>query len=78
MTKSINSAARNWEFPVKKEKYFKRKGVTTMALTVQVLEHDTWTPPIVQDRQQMLLNVLEQHWRLDQRVSAAEWLLRNV
>jgi hypothetical protein len=78
LTKSINSAARNWAFPVKKERYFKRYGVTTMALTVQVLQHDKWTPTIVSARQAQLLSVLETHWKLGDRMSAADWLLKNI
>lgn len=78
LTKSTNSSAKNWPFPVKKEKYFKRKGVTTMALTVQVLGHEAWTPEVIASRQKALLTTLEQHWRLQDRKSAADWLIQNL
>ena len=78
LTKSANSAARNWPFPVKKSKYFSRKGVTTMALTVQVLEHQEWTPKIVEQRQADLLSRLEKHWRLENRMSDLEWLAKTL
>jgi hypothetical protein len=78
LTKSNNSAARNWAFPIKKEKYFKRKGVTTMALTVQVLGYAEWTPSIVAERHGGLVALLEKHWRLEKRMSAADWFLKII
>ena len=67
LAKSTNSAACNYSFSVKKNTYFRRRGVATMALTVQVLAHRSWTPQIVKTRQEALVSVLEKHWRLQQR-----------
>ncbi|MCA3213595.1 MAG: HNH endonuclease [Burkholderiales bacterium] len=75
LAKSTNSAARNYPFAMKKEKYFKRKHVTTFSLTVQVLAVDAWTPQAVSKRQEHLLGVLEAHWRLGGRMSTAEQIL---
>jgi len=72
LTKSKNSAACNYSFLTKKDKYFKHRGVSTLALTVQVLNHPQWTPDIVQARHRMLLKILEKHWRLEHRGFAAQ------
>ncbi len=58
-----NSSAQNYDFDVKKEKYFKR-GVATYALTIQVLNEATWTPAVVERRQQELLAKFKEIWRL--------------
>lgn len=78
LAKSTNSAARNYSFPIKKDKYFKRRGVATLALTVQVLNHPEWTPAVVNARQDALLGVFEKHWRLEQRKSRADSLLEEL
>jgi hypothetical protein len=60
-----NSEAQNYEFAVKKDKYFKgAKGVSVFALTTQVLKYDTWTPEIVQHRQEELTSELFDEWDL--------------
>ena len=56
LAKRTNSQAQNYDFDVKKEKYFMGKaGVAAYALTTQVLSHDIWTPEIVEKRQKELL-----------------------
>src|SRR5438132_4041783 len=51
-----NSEAQNYDFDVKKEKYFSSaKGVSSFVLTSQVLKEKDWTPAVVDSRQRQLL-----------------------
>lgn len=60
-----NSAAQNYDFKVKKEKYFKgNSSVSSYALTTQVLAEDEWTPGVVARRQEDLLGVFKDGWDL--------------
>ena len=65
LTKRANSEAQNYEFDVKKEKYFKGKsGTTSYALTTQVLSYPEWTPAIVEKRQKELISAFVKGWEL--------------
>ncbi|MCR5778290.1 MAG: HNH endonuclease family protein [Lachnospiraceae bacterium] len=65
LAKRTNSQAQNYDFDLKKDKYFKGKaGVASYALTTQVLAHQTWTPDIVKQRQKELLQVYIDKWDL--------------
>ncbi len=60
-----NSEAQNYDFDVKKQKYFSSaKGVSTFALTSQVLNEKQWTSAVVDNRQKKLLASLRSLWRL--------------
>lgn len=59
-----NSSAGVLEFEQKKEKYFKGTGVTTFALTVEVLNESSWTPRVLEERQSRLLRLLMKVWQL--------------
>jgi hypothetical protein len=60
-----NSEAQNYDFDVKKQKYFSSaKGVASFALTSQVLKEKSWTPTVVGDRHLQLLNTLKSVWQL--------------
>ena len=60
-----NSSAQNYDFEAKKKAYFGgRSGVSSYALTSQVLNTPEWTPPIVQRRQTDLLDLLTEKWEL--------------
>lgn len=60
-----NSQARNFDFATKKSKYFTvGSGSAVFALTTQVLQHDTWTPQVVEQRQSELVSVLIKEWEL--------------
>lgn len=67
LSRRKNSAASNYEFSRKKEVYFTKGGVSPFALTTQVLKHTEWVPGVVQDRHNELLDLLERHWRLQER-----------
>ncbi len=65
LTKRHNSQAQNYEFDVKKEKYFKGKsGTTSYALASQVLGYGAWTPKVVKARQKELIAVYVKNWEL--------------
>ena len=65
LNKRRNSAASNWEFKTKKEKYFSgNDSVSSYALTSQVLKENEWTPEIVKNRQKELLESIYKNWSL--------------
>ncbi len=65
LSASKNSEAQNFDFAVKKEKYFTSKsGVSPFALTTQVLTQSKWTPQIVEERQKYAIDTLKEIWRL--------------
>ena len=66
LNRTKNPEAARFGFVKKKEKYFSGpNGVTTFALTVQVLGADDWTPDILKSRQTDLLNRVIMEWKLD-------------
>ena len=63
LSRQKNRAASNYDFELKKKKYFNNP-VTTFALTVKVLEEQEWTAEIIKSRQKKLLGELKKIWRL--------------
>ncbi|TGB35790.1 HNH endonuclease family protein, partial [Mycolicibacterium peregrinum] len=60
-----NSQANNYDYAAKKDKYFKTStGSAVFALTTQVLELPSWTPSIIEKRQQELTAILAKEWEL--------------
>ena len=60
-----NSEAQNYDFEKKKAKYFTgRNGVSTFALTSQVLGESSWTPALLETRQAVLAAALASEWNL--------------
>ena len=72
LSRSKNSAAGNYEFEKKKAAYFTKNGVSSFALTTQVLQHNAWTEDVMQLRQSEMLKVLESHLRLEDRKDKAD------
>ena len=67
LTRQRNSAAQNYDFSLKKEKYFTTKsGTSSYQLTTQVLNIDMWTPDIVKSRQEDMLDVFAKNWELEE------------
>ncbi|HZG71820.1 MAG TPA: DUF262 domain-containing HNH endonuclease family protein [Chondromyces sp.] len=65
LTRKKNSQARNFDFQRKKNAYFQSKdGVSTFALTTQVIQEDEWTPEVLERRQKNLINLLAEEWGL--------------
>lgn len=68
-----NSAAQNYDFAVKKAKYFSTDtGTAAFSLTTQVLTHDMWTPGVLDERQKELLGRLRALWRLEPKRSLSD------
>lgn len=65
LNRRANSRAQNFDFDVKKDKYFTSgKGVAVFALTTQVLAEPVWTPEVVERRQEELVGLLVKEWQL--------------
>ena len=65
LSRRTNAEAQNYDFDKKKEKYFVTcKGVSSFALTTQVLQKAEWTPAVINQRQKELLQRLKTLWRL--------------
>ncbi|MCY4305843.1 MAG: DUF262 domain-containing HNH endonuclease family protein [Aestuariivita sp.] len=65
LNRSRNSQAQNYDFAKKKSAYFSdREGVSSYVSTTQVLKCEKWTPEHLQNRQNELLKVLQENWRL--------------
>lgn len=65
LNRSKNAEAQNYDFDVKKQRYFASgNGVATFALTAQVLQESTWTPAGLDARQGRLLDELHNEWLL--------------
>ncbi|MBE8524666.1 HNH endonuclease [Amycolatopsis sp. H6(2020)] len=69
LSRRKNSAAGNLEFEAKKTKYFEKTSWAPFVLTSQVLASDAWTPAVLEERQEILLKVLGDLWRLDPAAS---------
>lgn len=78
LTRKKNSEASNWDFDRKKDAYFRRSGISPFVLTTQVLDQTEWLPTVVDNRQKQLMGIYENHWRLSNRMSANDWLLKNL
>lgn len=65
LSSSKNSLAGNYDFELKKQKYFTtKKGVSNFALTTQVMMEQEWTPEVINKRQTLLIDKLKELWRL--------------
>lgn len=81
LSRKKNSAASNRDLAWKKSVYFSKGGICGFALTTQILQHETWTVAVMQQRQDAMLKILEAHWRLEGRKSKedlAEALLAKL
>lgn len=60
-----NSQAQNYDFELKKQKYFTgKRGAAPFVLTIQVLQHEKWTSEVLEVRQRELLAALQSEWDL--------------
>lgn len=65
LSRKKNTEAQNYDFEKKKKKYFvSKKGVSSFALTTQVLQNTEWTPTVINERQNKLLQRMKMLWRL--------------
>lgn len=66
LNRTKNSQAQNFDFTVKKSKYFTSgKGAALFALTTQVLSCPEWTSTVVEQRQKELTRKLTDEWELN-------------
>ena len=65
LSRRKNGSASNWGFKRKKDEYFQKGNVTPFALTTQVLKAEEWTPAVLKERQNDLVNRLKREWRLE-------------
>lgn len=77
LSRKKNSAASNYEFEKKKTAYFTNQGVSSFAMTTQVLQAKSWTVEVMQKRQDHLLGLLEKLWRLDNRQDHQQALVQQ-
>ncbi len=73
LTQKRNSQAQNYDFQTKKTAYFGgRQGVSSYALTTQVLNMTSWTPEVIKTRQKELLEVFAhcENWNLEDSTKA--------
>lgn len=66
LARRVNSAAQNYDFEEKKDKYFRnsRTGTTSYNLTTQVLTVPIWSEEVVEQRQEYLIKILINKWEL--------------
>ena len=65
LSRGKNIVAENYDFSLKKEKYFSaNSGISPFVLTTQVLRQHEWTPGVIEQRQNQLMSVLRDLWRL--------------
>lgn len=64
LSRRKNTRASNFEFDRKKKEYFQREGFPPFPLTMPVISEEEWTPKVLEDRQEMLLQKLKDEWRL--------------
>ena len=65
LTRKKNSQAQNYDYEIKKDRYFAEKGgVTSYAMTTEILSIKEWTPSVVAERQNRLMGVFAKHWEL--------------
>lgn len=73
LTRQHNSAAQNYDFQTKKDKYFRSKnGTSSYTLTTQVLAVSAWTPEVVKKRQADLQRVFWDRWELGDSQSSIQ------
>ncbi|OZM79676.1 DUF262 domain-containing protein [Pseudonocardia sp. MH-G8] len=80
LNRTKNAQAQNYDFAVKKEKYFTgKKGVVAFALTSQVINLRDWTPELLEQRQRAAMQLLADTWNLnagsDEHESSVEPLI---
>ncbi|NKI35131.1 DUF262 domain-containing protein [Wenzhouxiangella sp. XN79A] len=66
LSRAKNAQASNYDFDEKKKRYFTTgKGVSSYAISTQVLNEEEWTPEVVERRQHKLLDEFNTGWQLE-------------
>jgi hypothetical protein len=64
LTRRKNSSARNYDFELKKTKYFFKDGVSPFPLTTKVMSYTEWTPAVIQQRTDEMSDIAEKLLKL--------------
>lgn len=64
LTRRRNSAAQNYDFDIKKEKYIDPENSSPFPLTQEVVREKKWIPEVVQKRQTDLIRILTEKWEI--------------
>lgn len=65
LTQAVNSECQNYDYLIKKEKYYtSKKGTSAYALTTRMILKDTWTPEDVESNQNDLMDFYLDNWDL--------------
>ncbi|MBY0053380.1 DUF262 domain-containing protein [Brevibacillus agri] len=65
LTRAKNAQAKNYDFQKKKASYFQTSnGISSFALTTQVIQEKEWTPDVLKKRQKKLIDLLKNAWNL--------------
>jgi len=64
LTRKKNSSARNYDFELKKTKYFFKDGVSPFPLTTKVMSYAEWTPAVIQQRTAEMSDMVEKLLKL--------------
>jgi hypothetical protein len=73
LDKRKNSEAQNYDFAVKKDKYFKSAtGITPFPLTMGVIATDKWTVQTLEARQANLVMTLAKNWEIERTIDGAD------
>jgi hypothetical protein len=64
LSRNKNAQAKNYDFAIKKARYFTSKSVSNFPLTTQVLATESWTPEVLDQRQRDLIDILSEAWDL--------------
>jgi hypothetical protein len=58
LSKRKNSSASNYDFDIKKEKYFKER-ISDLPSSMQVLKYSTWDSKILEERETEICKLLD-------------------
>lgn len=72
LSRKKNSAASNYEFEKKKGAYFTKGGICAFAMTTEIMQYSEWSEEIMAQRHTRMLQTLEAHWQLQDRMSRAD------
>jgi len=64
LSRRKNSASQNYDFDIKKTRYFMKDGVSPFALTTDVINRPSWTPDVIRDRRNQLVGNCKTIWML--------------
>lgn len=64
LSRRKNAKAQNYDFERKKSRYFTGDSISSFVLTTEVLKYPQWTPEVIRNRQNQLLERCKNMWNL--------------